>query len=94
MDATLHPKPIQGDWNGSGMHANFSYPYLRDVGKKEYIEKLLDLYGEYHEEHISNYGAYNELRLTGSHETASITEYSYGVSNRGCSIRIPTRWRI
>jgi len=87
--ATLHPKPIQGDWNGSGMHTNFSYPYLRDVGGKEYIEKLLDLYGEYHEEHISNYGAYNELRLTGAHETASIKEYSYGVSDRGCSIRIP-----
>jgi glutamine synthetase len=89
VQATLHPKPIQGDWNGSGLHTNFSYPYLRDVGGQEYIEKLLDLYGEYHEEHIANYGAYNELRLTGAHETASIKEFSYGVSNRGCSIRIP-----
>jgi len=27
--------------------------------------------------------------LTGKHETASITQFSYGVANRGCSIRIP-----
>ena len=28
-------------------------------------------------------------RLTGKHETASITDFSYGVSDRGSSIRIP-----
>ena len=28
-------------------------------------------------------------RLTGLHETASITDFSYGVSDRGASIRIP-----
>jgi glutamine synthetase len=27
--------------------------------------------------------------LTGKHETASIHDFSYGVSDRGCSIRIP-----
>jgi len=27
--------------------------------------------------------------LTGKHETASINEFSYGVSDRGSSIRIP-----
>ena len=34
-------------------------------------------------------GEDNELRLTGKHETASINEFSYGVANRGCSVRIP-----
>merc|ERR1711871_899972 len=40
------------------------------------------------EAHIAAYGAGNERRLTGKHETASINEYSYGVANRGASIRI------
>ena len=30
-----------------------------------------------------------DQRLTGMHETAPWTEYSYGVSNRGASVRIP-----
>ena len=29
------------------------------------------------------------MRLTGLHETQKITEFSYGVSDRGASIRIP-----
>jgi len=40
-------------------------------------------------EHIDVYGAYNDQRLTGDHETQSINEFSYGVSDRGASIRIP-----
>ena len=39
--------------------------------------------------HIEVYGAYNDQRLTGEHETQSITEFSYGISDRGASIRIP-----
>ena len=31
----------------------------------------------------------NDRRLTGQHETQSINEFSYGVSDRGASIRIP-----
>ena len=40
----------------------------------------------------SNYGAGVERRLTGLHETAPWTEFSYGVSNRGASVRIP--WQV
>tara|TARA_B110000908_G_scaffold149404_1_gene182626 strand:+ start:763 stop:957 length:195 start_codon:yes stop_codon:yes gene_type:complete len=29
------------------------------------------------------------LRLTGNHESSSINNFSYGVGNRGTSIRIP-----
>jgi glutamine synthetase len=87
--AELHPKPIKGDWNGSGMHTNFSNPYMKEVGGKEYFEKLLTEFGKYHKEHLAEYGAYNEERLTGAHETASFTKYSFGVSDRGASIRIP-----
>lgn len=88
--AELHPKPIKGDWNGSGMHTNFSNPYMKEVGGKEYFEKLLTEFGKYHAEHIAEYGAYNNERLTGKHETASIKKYSFGVSDRGASIRIPS----
>ena len=44
------------------------------------------------QEHIQNYGSGNENRLTGLHETQSINEFSYGVSDRGASIRIP--WQV
>jgi glutamine synthetase len=40
-------------------------------------------------EHIAVYGADNHLRLTGKHETQSIDKFSYGISDRGASIRIP-----
>lgn len=30
----------------------------------------------------------NERRLTGKHETSSIHDFSWGVANRGCSIRV------
>ena len=40
-------------------------------------------------EHIAVYGTGNERRLTGAHETAPITKFSYGVANRGASVRIP-----
>ena len=38
------------------------------------------------------YGAGIEERLTGLHETAPWTEYNYGVSDRGASVRIP--WQV
>ena len=40
-------------------------------------------------EHIAVYGADNHLRLTGKHETQSIDKFSYGISDRGASIRVP-----
>ncbi len=85
----LHPKPIRGDWNGSGMHSNFSWPHLRDVGGEEYVKGILAGFEKRHEEHLAEYGSGNELRLTGRHETASMDKFSYGVANRGASIRIP-----
>ena len=33
-------------------------------------------------------GEDNKRRLTGKHETASISQFSYGVANRGASVRI------
>ncbi len=39
--------------------------------------------------HIENYGDQNQERLTGEHETQHINAFSYGVGDRGASIRIP-----
>jgi glutamine synthetase len=85
-----HCKPLGAlDWNGSGMHANFSNTLLRTAASKETYTKVLEAFRPVVKEHIAVYGADNHLRLTGKHETASINDYSYGVSDRGASIRIP-----
>ncbi len=85
-----HCKPLGAlDWNGSGMHANFSNSLLRNAGSKEIFDKVCESFRPVVKEHIAVYGADNDLRLTGKHETASINDFSYGVSDRGASIRIP-----
>ena len=90
VDIEFHCKPLGNtDWNGSGMHANFSTTYLRETGGKEYFEKLMSAFEGARAEHIAVYGPDNHLRLTGLHETASIDSFSYGVADRGASIRVP-----
>ena len=90
VTVNLHCKPLgDTDWNGSGMHANFSTDYLRTVGGKEYFEALMAAFDKYKNEHIAVYGPDNHLRLTGLHETQSIDKFNYGVANRGASIRVP-----
>ncbi len=84
-----HPKPVKGDWNGSGMHANFSNSTLRTAGSREVFEAICEKFHGTIEECIAVYGAYNDQRLTGLHETQSIDKFSYGISDRGASIRIP-----
>ncbi len=85
-----HPKPLgPTDWNGSGMHANFSNSTLRECGKKEVYDQICQAFEPRVNHHIAVYGADNEQRLTGFHETQRIDEFSYGISDRGASIRIP-----
>lgn len=91
VDIEYHCKPLGKDldWNGSGMHANFSTTHMREVGGKEYFEALMAAFDKYKDEHIAVYGPDNHLRLTGLHETQSIDKFNYGIANRGASVRVP-----
>ena len=85
-----HCKPLGAtDWNGSGMHANFSNTVLRTSGKQQDFNTICEAFAPFVKEHIEVYGADNDQRLTGKHETQSIDKFSYGISDRGASIRIP-----
>ncbi|HWD67955.1 MAG TPA: glutamine synthetase beta-grasp domain-containing protein, partial [Caulobacteraceae bacterium] len=72
IDIEWQCKPIRGDWNGSGMHSNFSTTFMRDTGGKAYFEALMGAFNAKRDEHIAVYGPDNHLRLTGLHETQSI----------------------
>ncbi len=87
--ATLEPKPVYGDWNGAGAHTNFSTKEMRQEGGWDAIIAACEAIGKNVTEHVENYGVGITERLTGAHETAHWSEFSYGTSDRGASIRIP-----
>ncbi len=89
VEVSYDAKPIKGDWNGAGAHTNFSTKQMRAAGGWSAIIAGCEALGTRVNEHIKNYGEGIEDRLTGAHETAHWSKYSYGVSDRGSSVRIP-----
>jgi glutamine synthetase len=91
VDVNFHCKPlgVEVDWNGSGMHTNFSTAAMREEGGEELFEALMGAFDLYKDEHIAVYGPDNHLRLTGLHETQAIDTFSYGIADRGASVRVP-----
>lgn len=89
VHVSFNPKPeSSGDWNGSGLHTNFSCLQSRQDNGIDFIYSLLDKLSKTHKNDLLFYGN-NDQRLTGSFETSDPLTFSFGVGDRSASVRIP-----
>jgi len=91
VDINIEPKPVKGDWNGSGCHTNYSTLPMRQKDGLTHIVNAIEKLEEKHEHMIPFYGDdNNKERLTGSHETGHWSQFSWGYGDRGATIRVGT----
>lgn len=90
MVVCFEPKPCE-EWNGSGLHTNYSTISTREKGGLNMIHKYIDALSKAHTETMKVYGKNNSARMTGEHETSHYDVFTSGVANRGASVRIPSQ---
>lgn len=83
----FHPKPFL-DLNGSGCHTNISTQDTRGNNGIQTIESMMTQLELTHKLDIEHYGEDNEARLTGTHETSNICQFTWGYGTRNTSVRI------
>ena len=90
-----HPQLLKEAWNGSGCLIEYSNERMRKDIKCNYINtKLIKNLEKTHLEFVSLCGENNNKRLLGSNNTSKHGEFSYGVGNHSCSIRIPNETEL
>lgn len=88
VGVTFECKPMK-EWNGAGMHTNYSTNSTRAQGGLDVIETYAQRLKTKNKEFCAVSGRGNEQRMIGKFETATLEEFTWGVADRGASCRIP-----